>query len=212
MSVGFRRACACMIAVGSFLMAGAPEVRAASEDAKLCAKESGDTAIEACSRAIKSGRYKGRDLAHQYLYRGVERGLKQEYDLALADYGEAAKIDKKYADAFYNRCVILNLKKDYDSAIADCSQAVKLGPTPKAAAAMGGEQLGNDRTISDYYSERGFAYLQKDDYIHALADLDNAIRMNPRNGRALKNRGLAYRARGDARADADLDAAKQLGE
>ena len=130
MSVGFRRACACMIAVGSFLMAGAPEVRAASEDAKLCAKESGDTAIEACSRAIKSGRYKGRDLAHQYLYRGVERGLKQEYALALADYGEAAKIDQKYADAFYNRCVILNLKKDYDSAIADCSQAVKLGPTP----------------------------------------------------------------------------------
>jgi hypothetical protein len=45
-----------------------------------------------------------------------------------------------------------------------------------------------------------------------LADFDNAIRMNPKNGRALKNRGLAYQAKGDARADADLDAAKQLGE
>ena len=212
MSVGFRQACACMIAVGSFLLGGTFEVRAAGDDARLCAKESGDTAIEACSRAIKSGRYKGRDLARQYLYRGVERGLKQEYDLALADYGEATKIDKKYADAFYNRCVIFNLKKDYDAAVADCSQAIKLGPTPKATAATGGEQLGNDRTISDYYSERGFAYLKKDDYVHALADLDNAIRMNPRNGRALKNRGLAYQAKGDARADADLDAAKQLGE
>ena len=212
MSVGFRHACACMIAVGSFLLGGTFEVRSAGDDARLCAKESGDTAIDACSRAIKSGRYKGRDLARQYLYRGVERGLKQEYDLALADYGEAAKVDKKYADAFYNRCVIFNLKKDFDAAVADCSQAIKLGPTPKATTATGGEELGNDRTISDYYAERGFAYFKKDDYVHALADFDNAVRRNPRNGRALKNRGLAYQAKGDARADADLDAAKQLGE
>jgi tetratricopeptide (TPR) repeat protein len=209
---GFRRFGACLVAVAPFLVAGTFEVRSAGDDARLCAKESGDAAIEACSRAIKSGRYKGRDLAHQYLYRGVERGLKQEYDLALADYGEAAKIDKKYADAFYNRCVIFNLKKDYDSAISDCSQAIKLGPTPKATLAAGGEQLGNDRTISDYYSERGVAFFKKDDFVHALADFDNAIRMNPKNGRALKNRGLAYQAKGDARADADLDAAKQLGE
>ena len=195
---GFRRFGACLVAVAPFLVAGTFEVRSAGDDARLCAKESGDAAIEACSRAIKSGRYKGRDLAHQYLYRGVERGLKQEYDLALADYGEAAKIDKKYADAFYNRCVIFNLKKDYDSAISECSQAIRLGPTPKATLAAGGEQLGNDRTISDYYSERGL--------------VDNAIRMNPKNGRALKNRGLTYQARGDARADVDLDAAKQLGE
>jgi tetratricopeptide (TPR) repeat protein len=139
--------------------------------------------------------------------------LKQDYDLALADYGEAARIDNKYADAFYNRCVICNLKGDYDHALADCSQAVKLGPSPNATAATGGEHLGNDRTISDYYSERGFAYLKKDDYVRAVLDLDNAVRLNPRNGRALKSRGLAYQARGDtARGDADLEAAKQPGE
>ncbi len=213
MAVSFRQFCACMIVVGPFLLAGTFEGRAAPDDAKICAKESGETAIDACSRAIKSGRYKGRDLARQYLYRGVEQGLKQEYDLALADYGEAAKIDKKYADAFYNRCVIFNLKKEYDSAIADCSQAIKLGPSPNATAATGGEQLGKERTISDYYSERGFAYFKKDDYIHALADLDNAIRMNARNARALKNRALAYEAKGDTdRAEADMAAAKQLGE
>jgi len=213
MAGGFRKFWACMLSVGPFLLAGTFEGRAAPDDAKVCAKESGDAAIEACSRAIKSGRYKGRELARQYLFRGVERGLKQEYDLALADYGEAVKVDKKYADAFYNRCVIFNLKKEYDTAIADCSQAIKLGPTPNAIAATGGERLGNERTISDYYSERGFAYFKKDDYAHALADLDNAIRMNPKNARALKNRGLAYEAKGDtARAEADIAAAKQLGE
>jgi len=213
MAGGFRRFCACAITAAPFVVVGTFESRAAPDDAKACAKESGEIAIDACSRAIKSGRYKGRDLARQYLYRGVERGLKQEYDLTLADYGEAAKIDKKYADAFYNRCVILNLKKEYDSAVADCSQAIKLGPSPNATAATGGEQLGNDRTISDYYAERGFAYLKKNDYIHALVDLDNAIRANPKNARALKVRAETFEAKGDAaRAEADLAAAKQIGE
>ena len=143
----------------------------------------------------------------------MEQGLKQEYDLALADYGEAAKIDKKYADAFYNRCVIFNLKKEYDFAIADCSQAIKLGPSPNATAATGGEHLGNERTISDYYSERGFAYFKKDDYVHALADLDNALRRNPRNAKGAQEPGLPMRAKGDTdRAEADMAAAEQLGE
>ena len=209
----FRGLCACMVAAGSLLLSGTFESRAAADDAKICAKDSGEIAIDACSRAIKSGRYKGHDLARQYLNRGVERRLKQDYDLALADYGEAARIDNKYADAFYNRCVIYNLKGDYDHALADCSQAIKLGPSPTATAETGGERLGKDRTISDYYSERGFAYLKKDDYLRAILDLDNAVRLNPNNGRALRSRGLAYQAKGDtARGDADLAAAKQLGE
>jgi tetratricopeptide (TPR) repeat protein len=213
MRTWIRGYCACIIAVGPLLLAGTFEARAAGDDAKTCAKESGEVAIDACSRAIKSGRYKGRELARLYLLRGVERRSKEDYDPAIADLGEAAKIDKRYADAFYNRCVILNLKKDYDQAIADCSQAIKLGPSPNATAATGGERLGNERTISDYYSERGFAYLKKDDYARAILDLDVAIRQNPRNARALKIRGLAYEAGGDsARAEADLAAAKQLGE
>jgi tetratricopeptide (TPR) repeat protein len=209
----FRKYRACMIAVGPLLLAGMFESRAASDDAKTCAKDSGEIAIEACSRAIKSGRYRGRDLARQYLYRGVERRVKEEYDLALADFSEAARTDKKYADAFYNSCVIYNLKGDYDRALSDCSQAVKLGPSPNAIAATGGERLGNERTSSDYYSERGFAYLKKNNNDRAIVDFDVAIRLNPKNGRALKNRGLAYQAKGDtARGDADLEAAKQLGE
>jgi Tfp pilus assembly protein PilF len=202
--------CAC--ALGPLLLAGAADVQAAGNDANICIKETGDAAIEACSRAIQSRRYSGHMLARQYLSRGAERRAKEDYESALADFAEAAKIDKKYADAFYNRCAIYNFKKEYDTAITECSQAIKLGPSADATIAGGSERLGKDNALSDYYAERGFAYFRKDDHVHALVDLDNAIRLNANNGRALKTRGLAYEAKGDSRAAADLASAKLLGE
>jgi Tfp pilus assembly protein PilF len=207
---GFWANCAC--AVASLLLAGTVDVQAAGNDAVICIKETGDAAIDACSRAIQSKRYSGHVLARQYLSRGAERRAKDDYDAALADFAEAARIDKKYADAFYNRCAIYNFRKEYDAAITECSQAIKLGPGADATTAGGGERLGKDNALSDYYAERGLAYFKKDDHVHALVDLDNAVRLNANNGRALKTRGLAYEARGDSRAAADLASAKLLGE
>src|SRR3984885_3488045 len=199
---GFWAHCACVLVTAAGLLAGALTAHAAGDDANICVKESGDAAIDACSRAIQSRRYSGHVLARQYLSRGVERRAKQDYDVALTDFAEALKVDKKYADAFYNRCAIYNFKKEYDSAITECSQAIKLGPSADATMAGGSERLGKDHALSDYYTERGFAYFQKDDAIH----------LNPNNGRALKTRGLAYEAKGDSRATADLASAKLLGE
>jgi Tfp pilus assembly protein PilF len=200
---------ACALAAGLMLLAGSAN---AADDAKACVKESGTVAIDACSRAIQSKRYSGRVLAHLYLSRGAERRAKEDYDVALADFAEAIKIDKKYSDAYFNRCSIFNFKETYDSAITECSQAIKLGPSADATDVGGNEKLGKERAMSDYYAERGFAYFKKDDLIHALVDLDNAIRLNPSNGRALKTRGQAYEAKGDSRAEADLASAKALGE
>jgi Tfp pilus assembly protein PilF len=207
---GFRAYRACALAAGLMLL-GTIAANAA-DDAKTCVKESGDAAIDACSRAIGSKRYNGHTLARLYLNRGVERRAKENYDDALADFGEALKADKKYADAYFNRCSIYNFKKAYDSAITECSQAIKLGPGADATLASDNEKLGKERALSDYYAERGFAYFKKDDLIHAFVDLDSAIRLNPNNGRALKTRGLAYEAKGDSRAEADLASAKLLGE
>jgi Tfp pilus assembly protein PilF len=207
---GFGAHCAFALAAG--LLAGTFDVQAAGNDANICIKESGDAAIDACSRAIQSKRFSGHVLARQYLSRGVERRAKEDYESALADFAEAAKIDKKYADAFYNRCAVYNFRKEYDAAITECSQAIKLGPSADATVAGGSERLGKDNALSDYYAERGFAYFRKDDYVHALVDLDNAIRLNANNGRALKTRGLTYEAKGDSRAAADLASAKLLGE
>jgi Tfp pilus assembly protein PilF len=151
-------------------------------------------------------------LSPAFISAGVEQRIKEKDDLALADFAEAAKIDKKYADAFFNRCSIYNFKQQYDSAITECSQAIKLGPSADATVAGDSEKLGKDLAFSDYYTERGFAYFKKEDYLHALPDLDNAIRLNANNGRALKTRGLAYEAKGDPRAEADLASAKLFGQ
>ena len=206
----FRAYHACAL-IAALMLSGTVTVKAA-DDAKTCIKESGDAAIDACSRAIASKRYNGHVLAHLYLSRGVERRAKESYDEALGDFAEAVKADKKYADAYFNRCSIYNFKKAYDSALTECSQAIKLGPSADATEAGGGEKLGKDHALSDYYTERGFAYFKKDDLVHAFVDLDNAIRLNPNNGRALKTRGQAYEAKGDSRAAADLASAKLLGE
>src|SRR5579863_4004687 len=209
---GFGETFALMLATGALLSAGTFAAKAA-DDGKACLKESGDAAIEACSRAINSKHYSGHVLARQYLSRGVERRAKEDYDAALADFAEAVRVDRKYSDAYYNRCAVYNFKKQYDSAITECSQAIKLGPTADATIAGGSERLSKDHVISDYYAARGYAYLKKDDLVHAMADLENAIRLNPDNGRALRTRGEAYEAKGDTkRAEADYAAAKLFGE
>lgn len=213
MSRGFGGYCAVVLTSGALLVAAGTSEAWAADDGKACLKESGDVAIEACTRAIKSKRYTGHVLARQYLSRGVEQQAKADYDSALADFAEAVRIDKKYATAYYNRCAIYNFKKQYDSAITECSQAINLGPSADAIPVGGTERLSKDHVISDYYAERGLAFLKKDDLVHAMLDLDNAIRLNPDNGRALKTRGLVYEAKGDtARAQADFAAAKLFGE
>lgn len=47
-------------------------------------------------------------------------------------------------------------------------------------------------SLSRAYSNRGAAYRRKGDRDHALADYDEAVRLNPNNSRALHNRGVIY--------------------
>ena len=54
-------------------------MNARADDAQVCADESGDVAIAACTRAIKSGRYGGHALAAVYNNRCTEYLDKEEF-------------------------------------------------------------------------------------------------------------------------------------
>lgn len=105
---------------------------AAADDRDLCKTASGDTAIEACTRAIDSKKFnnkkQARVLSLLYTNRGVEYEIKQEYDKAIADHDVAIKVDPKNAAPYNNRGSVYLAKQDYEHAIADFDMAVKLNP------------------------------------------------------------------------------------
>src|SRR5262245_4569801 len=80
------------IAIVMVLAIGQP---AAADDRETCKNSSGDVAIEACSSAIKSGKFKGRNLSLLYTNRGVEYVGKEDVDRGIADHDQAIKLDPK---------------------------------------------------------------------------------------------------------------------
>jgi tetratricopeptide (TPR) repeat protein len=98
-----------------------------------------------------------------YFDRAFTWKSKGDIDRAIADFGEAIRIDPKYADAFFQRARIWNDNKhNYDRAIADNTEAIRLAPRLAAA-----------------FDNRGIAYRVKGDSDHALADFNEAIRLDP---------------------------------
>lgn len=205
-----RLARSCTVAVAAALLVIAVAERAAAEE-DLCAYGSGDAAIADCTRAIQSGRYRGHELALRFSNRGVEWRLKQDYARAISDYDEAIRLDPKYADAYYNRCIAYNRTQKYDLALADCNKAITLGPTTNALNATGQEKLSIDRSRADYFAQRGVAYHGKQEIDRAIADYTEALRLYPKQRTALVSRARAYEAKGDTtRANADKEAAERL--
>ena len=143
---------------------------AAADDYATCEKESGDVAIAACTRALATGGYKGRQLAAIYDNRGVEYANKREFDKAFADYDEAIRIDPKFAYPYSNRGDARRLNGDVDLALTDLNQAVRLDP-----------DFGNA-----YAYNRGLAWEAKDDLQKALADFMKYVQLAPANPDGLR--------------------------
>jgi tetratricopeptide (TPR) repeat protein len=196
---------------------------AAADDRQDCLKGSEETAaatIAACSRAIQSGDYDGRDLSslhHQRGYAWSWTGLADRVERAIKDYTEAIRIEPKAVGSLLNRSHIYNQRHDYDRAIADVNQAFE-GDLSDYGRRVGYRERGiayqakgdNDRAIADYtdcirldandkfaLTARGNVYLTKGDPDRAIADYDRVIALDPKYAIAFYNRALAYRAKGD---------------
>jgi tetratricopeptide (TPR) repeat protein len=126
--------------------------------------------IDGCSAVIKAGRDKAEKLAEAFNNRGVAYRLKGDYDSAIQDYGQAIKLNAKFATAHVNRGVAYDNKGEYDRAIQDYDQAIKLKPSAEA------------------YFNRGNAYLRKGQHDHAIDDYNQALKLKPEFASAFDNR------------------------
>jgi tetratricopeptide (TPR) repeat protein len=158
-----------------------------------------ERAIAACTQIISSGGQGKVQLAEAYLSRGnahVDKANTSqvvqlpEFELAIADYNEAIRLNSNHAIAFNNRGAMYAAKREYDRAIADYSEAIRLDPNYAVA-----------------HRNRAFSYSRKGDYDAALADYSEVIRLSP-TYEAIIDRGLTFEHKRDYKsAIADFTAA-----
>lgn len=137
---------------------------AAADDRETCEKASGDAAIEACSRAIASGRFAGVELAKLHTNRGVEFKRKGDLDAAIADYDVALTLHPTDQFAYNNRANTWRDKGDLTRAIADYGAAIRVDSGYTAA-----------------YVNRGLLYERTREIERARADYKAALAMPPKH-------------------------------
>ncbi|HEX6830303.1 MAG TPA: tetratricopeptide repeat protein [Methyloceanibacter sp.] len=138
-----------------------------SADWQLCTGAGSTSNTESCTRIIERGESSDSDLSVAYSNRGLGNANLGDNDSAIADLGQALRLDPRNAIAYNNRGFTYNNKGEYDRAIADLDQAIALNPENDTA-----------------YNNRGFGYNSKGEYDRAIADLDRALRLNPQNASA----------------------------
>jgi tetratricopeptide (TPR) repeat protein len=98
------------------------------KSADTCFTQQGEAAIAACTHAIRSGRFRGDDLATIYDNRAIELRQRGDYDEAIADYSEALRIDGELTGAYTGRGLAYEGKAEVDKAKADYLRALTVGP------------------------------------------------------------------------------------
>jgi tetratricopeptide (TPR) repeat protein len=106
----------------------------------------------------------------------------------------AAQSSAQTSDPNVGACV----QKSGDEAIAACTEAITSGKL-------------NDLALALILRGRGNAYYAENDFVHAVADYSESIRLNPQDADGFYNRGVAYDAEKDfAHAIADYTEAIRL--
>ena len=146
--------------------------------------------IAACTVVIDADKDRPAQRAAFLFNRGEAYREKGDLDNAIKDLGGSIDLDGKNAVAFFNRAPRFAPRAELDAAIADLRSGDQDRP----------------QQCRRIYSTRSHAYYEKHDYERAIADLTQAIRLNPRNTLTIYNRAMAYRAKGEPeRAVPDFD-------
>jgi tetratricopeptide (TPR) repeat protein len=174
--------------------------RIISADPSFCVQLLGDgatadAAITACTGAIASNKYSGRNLATFYGIRGSAYLIKGDNDHAIADLSEAIRLDPANANNFYPRCRARALDgKDLNGALADCNESLRSRPN-------------NGYVLNS----RGLVEFKLGAFDAAISDYNAAVAQNAKDADSLYARGVAKLKNGDtAGGNADIAAAKAI--
>jgi tetratricopeptide (TPR) repeat protein len=151
--------------------------------------------IAGCTAVIGSATASPAEQGAAFLNRGVALTNQAEFRGAIADFGEAIRLNPaEAAIALSNRCAVRALVGQLEPALRDCDQAVALTPDDPQG-----------RTV------RGMLLLKMGEFRRARDDFDAALAEVPDDALSLFGRGLARRATGDtAGGTADMEAARAL--
>jgi tetratricopeptide (TPR) repeat protein len=177
-----------------------------------------DRSLEAFSEAIKLFPTEGRTFNN----RGNIHLKKNDADRAIKDFDEAIRLNQKNYFAWGNRGRAYLYKNDLKHALADLNEAIRLDPGLARSYLYRGEvyfkMIDRDRAVGDYnkaielekdsffalervawqaYNNRAMVFLSKGDFVGALEDFNEAIRLNPKSALARANRGWLYERKGD---------------
>jgi tetratricopeptide (TPR) repeat protein len=185
-----------MVAVAAAALAGVAGAQTQNQNWDMCAGDDADRAITACTALIRSGQENPENLSIAFNDRANAYITTGDLDRAMQDLNESIRLNPDYATAYYNRGIIYERKagnesgdaatRDHERAIQEYSQAIRLRPSSKCDSKTG---------ICGYPSalnNRGSNYDDIGEYDRAIADFDEALRLNPREGMAFNNRCFVF--------------------
>ena len=131
--------------------------------------------------------------AHSFTREGFVLAHRGAYGAAVTAFDQALKIDSANAAAYYGRGSAKMCAGQYDAAVVDYTSAIRLDP----------------RMID--YRDRSYAYAETGDYARAFADVNQAIKLAPKDSMLYLERAALYGRSGEGQAaQADLAQAAKI--